>query len=64
MLTDEQKKEYFENSHRCPYCSSTSIQAEWMEIDGSVAQQDIYCESCYKYWTDVYRLVDVEEVPK
>lgn len=64
MLADEQKKEYLENSYKCPYCNSYSIQAMQMGVDGNITWYAVYCESCHRRWTDVYKLVDVEEVSK
>lgn len=59
-LTDEQRKAYFANPHKCPYCSSTNISVGRMEQDGVEAYQKVNCVSCGETWNDIYKLVDVE----
>jgi hypothetical protein len=61
MLTKEQKRDYLANSGKCPFCKSTDLGGESLEIDGDYAWQDVMCYSCKKQWTDYYKLWDVEE---
>ncbi len=64
MLTAEQKQYYLEHRGvRCPFCHSQDIEGASVKIDAGSASQDITClnKSCGRYWTDIYRLVDIEE---
>jgi len=64
MLTDEQKQDYITaRGARCPYCRCEDIEGSSVEIDAGYASQEITClnDKCRRSWTDVYRLIDVEE---
>lgn len=41
----------------CPYCESSNIEGDFVEIDGLMAVQTVRCRHCDRTWTDVYRLV-------
>ena len=60
-MNDQQKKEYLEHPNTCPYCESEDISGGVMQVDGTGAWQTIECRGCFKKWTDIYKLVDVEE---
>ena len=57
------KKYVEENPFQCPFCGSANITTTGdIEGDGlSSAWQSVVCNDCQKRWTDVYKLVDVEE---
>lgn len=38
------------------------IEGTEVNIDMNYADQSISCLECGKYWTDIYKLVDVEEI--
>lgn len=47
--------EYVKNE-RCPVCESDDFSGDAIEIDGGRAIQNIDCNTCGAYWTDIYRL--------
>ena len=57
-------KDYLKRSHCClnPKCKSDDITGDSVEVDGGGASQDVSCNVCDSSWTDVYRLVDVENI--
>lgn len=59
QLTNEQKEKYLKSPGHCPHCGSTDISGGPLEADGDVWQV-ITCENCNAEWTDVYKLVAVE----
>ena len=61
-LTNKQKKAYLKHSHRCPFCKSENIEGEAVEIDDGIAWQPIRCLDCNKNWSDLYKLIGVEEI--
>ena len=61
MMTAKQKKAYLEDSSKCPYCKSTDISGESLEIEGNVVVQIVTCQECDNSWTDYYKLFNVEE---
>ena len=62
MITEEQRKYYLEHSGlRCPFCHSDNIESGPLECDQD-PYSDIKCNACGKEWTDLYKLVDIEEV--
>ena len=46
----------------CPYCQSTDIEGEHFEVDGGSAWQEVHCNDCDAYWTDLYKLVGYEKI--
>ena len=61
MITAKQKKAYLKNSSHCPFCKSTDITGESIEVDGNLAWQEIGCNKCGKIWFDYYKLFDMQE---
>ena len=61
-ISAEKKRSYLRDTGKCPYCGSTSITGESVEIDGASASQEISCAECERRWRDVYRLAKVEEI--
>lgn len=61
-LTEAEKKRYVEERYcHCPYCDCTSLDVDDPEYGLNEISQDMYCQDCGRSWTDVYRLVAVEE---
>ena len=61
-LTAKQKKDYIKGGQNgCPYCGSDDIEGGFVEIDSGGAWQEVYCHICHKEWSDIYKMVDIEE---
>ena len=61
MLSEVAKQDYLlGGGHYCPYCGSHNITA--LIFEGEDEGQPVRCESCQKEWTDIYKLVDVQEI--
>lgn len=56
------KTMYLSNPNICPFCKSNDLETEQFEVvdDSGEAKQIVSCNHCYKAWTDVYKLSDVE----
>ena len=63
-LTKVRKKKYMDNGGNiCPYCGSTEVSVSGgFNADDLHGWRDAVCGDCKKEWTDVYTLVDIEEV--
>ena len=61
MLTEEQKKEYLENSVLCPFCKSDDIETGQRDFGNNQIWQNVWCHDCGKRWQDIYTLTNVEE---
>ena len=48
----------------CPFCTSTSITGEPIEVDGNGAFQNVSCEDCNGVWMDKYQLTGYLVVEK
>ncbi len=46
---------------QCLYCNASDIEGESVDVEDGKCYQDIHCNRCFKEWTDVYTLTDVEE---
>ena len=61
-LTKEQKQAYLDaDGQVCPFCNSSQIEGGRIAIDRDRAELDVKCSDCGKYWTDIYKLVAIEE---
>jgi transposase-like protein len=58
-MTEKQKEEYLKDSSVCPFCKSSNIEGEAVEIDGNGANQRVGCVDCNKSWIDYYTLTEV-----
>jgi len=55
MTNNEYVKEHY--GCRCPYCLSTSIQADgYPQPEATEAVGDVHCESCGKRWSEIWTL--------
>ena len=62
QLTEEMKKDYVESDGTiCPFCGSYDLYGGDRNTEFGVHTQNITCLSCHKEWTDVYKLVSVEQ---
>lgn len=46
---------------QCPFCSSTEITGNEVNIDAGTASQEISCSVCDKEWVDLYDLVGFKD---
>ena len=40
----------------CPFCNSTEILSEALQVSGITAWADVTCHACKKTWTDLFTL--------
>ena len=60
-LTEADKEAYVEDPWGCPYCESANIKKIAPGFTFEVCSFDVECFDCGKTWTDIYRLVKIEE---
>lgn len=61
-LTKTQRERYVQREGcRCPYCNSDQLGGGSYDGDAGYITQSITCLDCEKSWTDVYKLIDIEE---
>lgn len=41
----------------CPFCGSTNIEGEGVDVQEGSAQQEVTCQDCFASWFDEYNLV-------
>ena len=59
-LTEKQKKAYIEGGGvSCPFCGSSDIEGQFVEVDAGRATQPMGCLKCDHQWTDQYVLADL-----
>lgn len=58
-LTEEQIKKYLECPTECPYCGSTNITGDPVEVE--TEERDIQCLDCDKAWKEVWSVTDIRE---
>ena len=62
-MTPKQRINYLESKgNYCPYCESEDIEAGHFDFDGNRCRQNVVCNDRRREWTDIYKLVDVEEI--
>jgi hypothetical protein len=55
------QEEYLEaNGTRCPFCDSSRINSDAIQVEGISAWADVGCDDCLKSWTDKYALIGFE----
>ena len=59
MLTE---KEYVkEEGHQCPKCKTFgNIAGGPFDVEDGKAYQEVWCEECGAFWSDVYKLAGYE----
>lgn len=51
-------KEYVQTGGvRCPYCRSTNVEGQSIDVDAGEATQEMGCNDCNAEWVDCYKLV-------
>lgn len=59
-ITEKQKNTYIEaGGVCCPFCGSSDIEGQSVEVDAGRATQSMGCLACHREWTDQYVLADV-----
>lgn len=57
-------EEYLKSPNHCPYCGSVKIDSDRMEVDDNDRVNAIVeCDDCGRKWRDIYKVVEVEELP-
>lgn len=56
MKKMSQKKYVEQDGIHCPFCDSTNLCGDSVEIDGGGATQPVSCNDCGKRWIDCYEL--------
>jgi len=57
------KNEYLKrDGNNCPHCKSDDMDTHKFQTDGLSACRTITCSECGEEWSDIYRLVDIEEI--
>ncbi|MDT0498597.1 hypothetical protein RM530_14700 [Algiphilus sp. W345] len=42
---------------RCPFCRARDVEGQaGLDIDAGVAPQEVRCNACQRFWTDIYLL--------
>lgn len=60
-LTQAKQRAYIRNyGLKCPYCESTSLDSDRVDVDHNVGHANVTCLDCKAEWVDVWRLVGVE----
>lgn len=60
-LSEADKKKYLKNPNHCPHCESDNIQGEGFNVRGYLVTQYVMCNDCENDWTDIYKLINIEE---
>jgi transposase-like protein len=62
-LTLEEKGKYLDSlGYNCPYCGSDDISyTDGITAEGGTGFQPVYCVTCKKEWTDVFKLINIVE---
>lgn len=59
---EKMQEEYVKSEGRnCPYCKSTKIESDELEVCFTVAWASVACMTCGKSWTDRYELTGFAE---
>jgi len=53
---------YLRDPERCPYCDSSNLTMNLMDIGIHKCSRPIQCLDCNKKWKDIYELNQVEEI--
>ena len=55
----------YKDKQRCPFCRSTSMEYEGVDVDGCAAHQGVSCCECGAEWTEHYRFdgISVQGLP-
>lgn len=63
MITKAMEKKYLDRRGvECPFCESSDIEGQEINIDGGGAWQEVSCNTCGKSWNDLYELTGIEEI--
>ena len=61
ILTEEMKQDYINSGGiTCPYCQSDDITSEDTDYFGSSQSTRVLCNTCNRYWFDIYTLTDIQ----
>lgn len=54
QVTPEKRAKYLKDPDHCPFCGSTDIEGDSIEVDMKSTLQDIKCLDCDAQWQDEY----------
>ena len=61
MISKDAKARYLKDGgNHCPFCGSVNVESGPINYSDTLSAT-VTCSYCYKTWTDIYRLTDVEE---
>ena len=61
-LSKSKIKEYISSGGNiCPYCGGQNVEGGERNSDDSITTQYVSCHDCGKSWTDIYKLIDIQE---
>jgi len=46
----------------CPFCGKEEITSGEMDVDSDFAWLQVHCPDCKKSWTEIFRLITIEEI--
>lgn len=61
LITKEQIKKYLKDPTTCPWCNSTEVYTIDHDRTYNAYLTSIKYMKCKKRWTEIYKLVDIEE---
>lgn len=60
-LSKQKIKTYISNNNVCPYCGEENLSGDFFNTEDGIATQTVVCADCGKEWTDIYKLVNIQE---
>jgi len=65
MRSIEEKKYIREGGAKCLHCDSDNLEGGYVNIeDGGSAWATVACNDCLAEWTDIYKLVRIENLKR
>ena len=60
-MKSHHRESYLKNPNHCPYCDTTRISGEFVEVNPGYTNQRLGCATCGRFWIEIYKLVEVED---
>lgn len=55
-------QEEYRKSENCPICNCDQVSGGFVSVENGQAIQNIDCDECGAYWTDVYKLTQYDNL--